>query len=321
MSFVEQMNSEETTKLLPKFMNVKLDNDEKTWKKLQKFMNSLWPKEIPGLKYPDIVQGCDINLLKDQNNFIHLGSGVQGDVYLGHHLPSNKYTAVKFFHKGHDSVRNIFRESCCLEIGSTTGGSAYFFGISYLQTNEKYHRFAIVTEFIGDETTFQSTNFNDILSDKVLCDRDILHHILQIIKSVYSLHMAGLVISDLKFDNCLFDKHSKTWKVIDMGMSVIEGIIVNYAHTYGLKVREDYQKFLTTYKQIAPETVYFGHLGKKSDVFRIGRILEFAYSYRKDMKNSLGPVARECLKPIECRPTLSQVYQYLKSVVNNVEIK
>ena len=303
------MSSKETTNFLPKFMNVKLDNDDKTWKKLQKFMESLWPKAIQDMKYPDIVQGCDINLLREKNELIHLGSGVQGDVYLAHHLPSNRYAAVKFFHKGHDSVRNIFRESCCLEIGGTTGGSPYYFGVAYLETNEKYHRFAIVTEFIGDETTLQPTDFKDILFDENVCDKEIVYHIQQLIKSVHSLHMAGLVISDLKLDNCLFDKRSNTWKIIDMGMSVIEGIGVNYANSYCLKNGDDYHKFLNTYKQVAPETVYFGYLGKKSDVFRIGRILEFASTYRIDMKNSLGAIARECLKPIDCRPTLSQVYQ------------
>ena len=301
---------------IPTFLNVKIDGKKEIWDKLQKYIDSLWPENTKCIKYPDIVQGRDLNMVIQNDKFIHLGSGVQGDVYVGHHLPTNNFVAVKFFYKDSNTTANIFREGTCLSLASLTCGGPHFYGVVYLSVNEKYQRYATVTEFVGDSSTFECINLKDVILDNNISDKDIIKHILLLLKSLYNLHKVGLVIGDLKFDNCLYDKNSNNWRIIDMGMSVIEGVTVDYMQKYGLTFVEDCHQFLTKYNQVAPETVYYGQLVQKSDVFRIGRILVSTYTKRKGLANILRPIASECLKLIHLRPTLPQVYWYMKSCMD-----
>ena len=303
---------------IPRLLNIQIDSTKEGRDRLKKFMDSLWStqKEVP---FPGIVQGRNLDMLVRNDECVNLGSGVQGDVYAARYLPEKKYVAIKFFYKDYATTRSIFQEGSCLSLASLTCGGARFYGVAYLAENQKYSRYATVSEFIGDSSTFQSTSGKDVIRNRELSDKEVLAHVLKLLKSVYALHEVGLVIGDLKLDNCLYDQDSKTWKVIDMGMSVIEGNRVDYFRDYGLERLEDCHEFLNKYIQVAPETVYCGCLVKKSDVYRIGRILEMTYGTRKDLKKFLEPIASKCLKQRTFRPRLTDVYSYLKSCKNQLE--
>ena len=175
----------------------------------------------------------------------------------------------------------------------------------------KYLRCAVVSQYIGDPNTFESLNIRDIVKNVKMTNTDIIDHLMMILSTLDHLHCAGLVIGDLKADNCLYDKVSNMWKVVDMGMSILQGTKVDYMWNYGIRSPDECQSFLKMHRQIAPETVYFNILGKESDIYRVGRIIEYVYNKRESLKPFLQPIAEACLSTYTLRPKLKDVYSYL----------
>ena len=280
----------------------------------KKFRALLWRDVSWKVEYPSIIRESElVFLLKDKFPF-HLGSGAQGDVYLAYHLPSLSYVAVKYFRSATESLMEVFREAACLCLAGKSGLSPKLLGLIPNNSLSDHERYGIVMEFIGDKTTHEAFSLKGVIKDcKVFPDGDFIGLFESFLISVLNMHRSGLILADLKVDNCLLDRSKGEWKHIDMGMTVPKGHQVNYRETYQIAA-ENAHSFLRTYRQVAPETVFYNYMDEKSDVYRIGRIMNYVSRIRPELEKHLAPLAKTCLMKATLRPTVSSLIEKIHAI-------
>lgn len=236
--------------------------------------------------------------------------------------------AIKFIKKNVASIVDIFKEASFNSLVSRIHGNPCpeFFGLAKINSNHKYHNVALVSEFIGNESSMKSLTLYQLLRmgkraaqrgmRPLFTDRDLIAILLHILSSLASIHNRNVFVNDLKADNILLRKEMNGWGtyIIDLGHAT-------YGHQ---KAKYDLcgwteEEYLTEYNQIAPEAVYNGQCGPCSDVYSFGNIVNKIYKCMTIQNRAMEELIDICRKKNPSnRPSTLWISKELEQIYKSI---
>ncbi|CAD5119588.1 DgyrCDS8190 [Dimorphilus gyrociliatus] len=306
------------------------NSPSKLTQELRKLMNSeKYSLEFFTPSVPNFINSHMIEPVCNDGKPVQLGSGCFGTVFLAA-LNNNirRLVAVKFIRKNVASINDIIKEASFNSQLSRIHGTPCpeFFGLAKIESNEKFHSLALVSEFIGNENNLKSLTLYQLLrlgkrafqkgSRLPFTDRDLVAILLHIISALAAIHHRSVYVNDLKADNILLRKEVNGWctYIVDLGHAT-------YGHQrakfdLGNLTEEEY---LSEYRQVAPETVYYGQCGPCSDVYSFGNIINKIY---KSMRIQIGKIEELidlCRKrDPRARPSTLWISKELEIIFNSI---
>ena len=245
-----------------------------------------------------------------------LGRGANGAVYLYRHAKTQQPIAVKKFKLPSDQyyrsrrLNIIKREAGIQKELSMRHNFPQYYGWVPLDQDAV----AIVMEFVGNDTTGQSTTLWKALgTSKSFPTIDTAFQVaMDIAEGMKSLHDAGFLINDLKCDNVLLQQinNSTHAKIIDFGHASRQ----NQPSSVYVLSQEEKKRYVNEglYRHVAPEVALDGEGPTvRSDVFQMGQILKrMGHVLKIHAIYVLG--SRCCHEDAMMRPSLDEVITTLR---------
>ena len=267
---------------------------------VRKWINKRLPMVEPIPITLPIVLGAEIEYVLRDGECVTLGSGSYANVFLCRMKSSGKLVALKLNEKDSIPISKFVSECTLQQRVSHTGKSAAFHGIVAMELSRNYMRYGVVTEFIGDETTYKARSLAQLISEEerakitaphrqTMSKMDWMTICLYLVKCLRVFHRHGVVHGDIKGDNILLKNRAGRWYpvFIDFGLS---GLIESHVD---MEVPDsEAATFLQKYQYLAPEYVYERKLTRASDVYSLGMMLD-RISHLADL--NLNKVTDLCL--------------------------
>ncbi len=199
-------------------------------------------------------------ILTINNTDYQIGSGAFSKVYLGKHIPTNEFYAIKKIIKKEiktkiDSIEIIKRE---IEFHS----KLYHKNITHLiATYENEENIFIILEYSNRGDLYQ------LIKKKKLTDEKIcFNYFIQVLNAVLFLHENNLIHRDIKPENILLNDNNEI-KLCDFGCCAESGI-------------GNRTTFCGTYEYMAPEILKESSYNNSVDVWSLGILLyELSHGY------------------------------------------
>ncbi len=252
--------------------------------------------------------------------FVILGEGTYGQVLLARHKTEGHLLAIKLVKADEYVLEDTLKEASLGMLLNKTNATSKCYGVVFTHIDGKHAPVGMVHGFIGDPSSFESFTVDKIINTKEERDAMTTMHCLQLVhdlaKCVEAIHKLGILCTDLKENNIMASKDSRSrWniKVIDFGMA-----------TYKTdKAPLTFPKRMHTYMHERHPHVpldYFssGVCAPSTDVFAIGYIADMV-SKVICRSSSLRLLAKACMQVIPThRPSLKQL---LKNVTELMEME
>ena len=289
---------------------------------VQRSFENLRAMDLP--EFLPIIRGQDIEYVKHMYDFVKLGKGGFADVYLGRIKSNGQLVAIKINQK-FVSLSEFINECAIHHTLSNTRITTQLHGIVQLEESSKYIGYAIVSEFVGDESKFESHTLANLINEEIhyrkvnngsekISNLDWMRLCIRITRCVQYVHKKDIVINDIKANNILVKRKAGLMVpvMIDFGLA---GTGTCY-HPFTVQP-ELADTFLTKHYNLAPELVYNRETTTASDMYAVGRILQ-------DINKAAPSLDLErtiiiCLSYIpENRPTADELLGVLKKKLNSL---
>ena len=271
-----------------------------------------------------IIRGQDIEYVKHMYDFVRLGEGGFADVYLGRMKVNGQLVAVKINQK-FVSLSEFINECAIHNKLTNTRITTQLHGIVPLEESSKYMGFAIVSEFVGDESKFVSHTLANLINEEIhyrkanngsekISNLDWMRLCIRIIRCVQYVHKKDIVINDIKANNILVKRKAGLLVpvMIDFGQA---GTGTCY-HPFMVQP-ELANTFLMKHRNLAPELVYNRETTTASDIYAVGRILQDINKAAPSLE--LDGTITVCLSFIpEIRPTAEELLTDLKTKLDSL---
>ena len=239
-------------------------------------------------KYLPIFGNSNLEYVRKDGGFVYLGGGVYGDVYLCKLRSSGKLVAVKMIKSIETDLSNLIKE-CALQLQfNNTRCTSSVYGLAIMEISDTYMPLGMVSEFIGDERTYDVYNIYKLLAEertkRLTTGEEFISNIewmricIRIARCVNTVHSRNVVINDIKADNILLRRKGGTWVpvLIDFGMAG-----VGECPAPVKLPRDQLDTFMRNHSHIAPEFVLRQKTSKESDIYSLGMLF-------RCMVNSIG---------------------------------
>ena len=271
-----------------------------------------------------IIRGQDIEYVKHMYDFVRLGEGGFADIYLGRMKVNGQLVAVKINQK-FVSLSEFINECAIHHKLTNTRITTQLHGIVPLEESSKYMGFAIVSEFVGDESKFESHTLANLINEEIhyrkannesekISNLDWMRLCIRIIRCVQYVHKKDIVINDIKANNILVKRKAGLLVpvMIDFGLA---GTGTCY-HPFTVQP-ELANTFLMKHRNLAPELVYNRETTTASDIYAVGRILQDISKAAPSLE--LDGTITDCLSFIpEIRPTAEELLTVLKKKLDSL---
>ena len=252
---------------------------------------------------PWLVSGEHLRLALQQGEPVQLGRGPNGLVLLGVLLPERRLVAVKLVPRSVGSTLAVFEEASVLARLTRTGVTAAFHGVGFVDDATRFHKFVLVSDFVGDARTLAVTDVSGLLRCHVarrqvgatpvgiMSAGQWIDLLLRLTASLERIHATGVVINDLKPDNILCRRVDGVWQTtfIDFGSSAFGDYTVNFdwedcsgdddddddtaATDHCDETATRLHRLMSRHEHLAPELFTHNCCTTKSDVYALGRLL------------------------------------------------
>lgn len=217
-----------------------------------------------------LLQGASVGLqLGPYRILTPIGKGGMGMVYLGLDMRSKQHVAVKVLSpaKRREGDRHLQRFRRELEIAKNL---LHPHLVIAQDTGEERDLHYLVMEYIPGQTLYRLVTTQGVLSAARAA-----HLFSEVASALEYAHSQGLIHRDLKPANVMVTPNDHA-KVLDLGLAIIEGEVVENAEVVGGKGH-----VVGTFDYIAPEqTRDASKVDARADVYSLGCTLYFALTGR-----------------------------------------
>ena len=144
---------------------------------VRKWINQHLPIDEPLPINLPIVFGSDIEYVLRDGECVTLGSGSYANVFLCRMKSSRKLVALKLNEIDSMPISKFVNECTLQQRVSHTGKSAVFHGIVAMELSRDYMRYGMVSEFIGDETTYEVKSLAQLVKEEGHAKTTAPHHV------------------------------------------------------------------------------------------------------------------------------------------------
>ena len=226
------------------------------------------PETIP------ILEGTDIEYVKEGSEFVIVGNGGYANVYLCRIKTTGQLVVLKLNATKSMSLDKLVTECAIQYKLNATGKVAYTHGLVAVKQSDRFMQLGIVSEFVGNRHTYEGKTLARLMQEETaknsMRKKEWLELVLRVIECLQALQKHKIVHGDLKPDNILLRKKLGEWipLMADFGLS---GYKERAIHK---NIRESQAlEFLVKFPFIPPEYVYERKLTMASDIFSLGILL------------------------------------------------
>ena len=279
-------------------------------------IRELFPVSTEGFRVPVLSQES-VKLVKDMfGTPIIIGEGGYGSVFLA--KMADKLVAVKAGRKANCCLSSIIHEAgVCWNLRDTNAIPRTRGLVDFSHGGERYQRFAIVSDFIGNEGTYCASDMIDIMNsdfvqrdeydDEILSREEWIGMYIKIAQKLALIHDHGIVMGDLKMDNIVIGPEWEPY-IIDLGLSVIgeKTMKVNLGH-------DNVDEYHEQHFYLDPAYLATGKLDFKCDIYSLGAMIYKLGDIIPESYIQLRMIALACqIKAREKRPSAWHVADMLR---------
>lgn len=160
--------------------------------------------------------------MDDNYEFIkELGQGTFGTTWLAKNKSTGKKVAIKIFSR----KREIHKEKSIkdwmweVEMLSTVVKGCFPYAVCIIETYIENGVPRLVMDFVEGESVFDQLYNRSSIPNGRSKQKRLAH---DLIKGIQIIHSQGLVHEDIKEENLMWDRHMKTYRYIDFGLSCVK---------------------------------------------------------------------------------------------------
>ena len=249
-----------------------------------------------------------------------LGSGPCSRVFLG--KIEDNFVALKLMKKSTSTVADVVREAALRWRLRSSCALPVTHGLFRFETNDVYHQYGIVSEFVGDQKSLKPTTLSDLVNKvqnnfsdddcPLISRRDWLQILTNIAKNLDIIHRQDIVVNGLNLKNILIRKESAEWVPYINGLSAAG---LNKVHvTVNLQSEDEagFEDFKKSLPHIPEEVVFIREATAATDVYSLGHVMATVDRALPDLLLKCSDIADFCRDPdMAARPVPSLIVSLL----------